>query len=283
MSGIKEIKRRIKSISNTKQIIKAMELVSVVKMQKAVSVNLSSRKYSDNANIILTDIIRTGETKKHPLVVSKSGEKSLVLVVTSDRGLAGSLNIKTIKETVDKYGKDLNADFISIGKKGRDFLKNYGFNVIAEFNKISEKPEYRRVLPIIHLAKTEFLSGKYKEVVVVYPHFVSTLVQKSEVVKLLPFEVKETEGENMDRVIFEPDKDIIINTLIPRVLEINLWQIILEAVASEHSARMVSMKSANENAGDLIDDLTLTFNQNRQANITRELAEISAGKMTLEG
>jgi F-type H+-transporting ATPase subunit gamma len=282
MPGIKEIKRRIKSVTNTKQIIKAMELVSVVKMQKAVDVNFSSRKYSENANIILTSIIKTGETKDHALVTPKISDKSLVLVITSDRGLAGSLNIKTIKEAIDSYGKDENADFIVIGKKGRDFLKNYGFNIIAEFSKISEKPEYKRVLPIIHLAKKEFLSGKYKEVVVIYPHFISTLVQKARIVKLLPFELKETEGENMDRVIFEPNKQLIVNTLIPRILEINLWQIILEAIASEHSARMVSMKSANENAEDLIDDLTLTFNQNRQANITRELAEISAGKMTLE-
>lgn len=282
MPGIKEIKRRIKSVTNTKQIIKAMELVSVVKMQKAVDVNLSSRKYSENANIILTSIMKTGEAKDHALISENSSDKSLVLVVTSDRGLAGSLNIKTIKEAIDNYGKDFNADFVAIGKKGRDFLKNYGFNIIAEFIKISEKPEYRKVLPIIHLAKEEFLSGKYKEVVVIYPHFVSTLVQKSKIIKLLPFRLEETEGKNMDRVIFEPDKKIIVNTLIPRILEINLWQIILEAVASEHSARMVSMKNANDNAEDLIDDLTLTFNQGRQANITRELAEISAGKMTLE-
>lgn len=282
MSGIKEIKRRIKSVSNTKQIIKAMELVSVVKMQKAVDVNLSSRKYSENANIILTSIMKTGEAKDHTLISENSSEKSLVLVVTSDRGLAGSLNIKTIKEAIDNYGKNSNADFVAIGKKGRDFLRNYGFNIVAEFIKISEKPEYKKVLPIIHLAKEEFLQGKYKEVVVIYPHFISTLMQKAKIIRLLPFKLEQVEGENMDRVIFEPDKKVIVNTLIPRILEINLWQIILEAIASEHSARMVSMKNANENAEDLIDDLTLTFNQGRQANITRELAEISAGKMTLE-
>jgi len=177
--------------------------------------------------------------------------------------------------------------FLTIGKVGRDFLRTYGYNMVAEFTKISEKGESLKIKSAIKIVVGEFLDDKCDEVVVVYPHFDSMIAQTPTIARILPFvaseELNEDKNENNSDIIFEPGKSTVLGDLIPKMLEVKVWQIILESAASEHSARMIAMQNANDNAEDLIADLTLAFNQTRQANITRELAEISAGKMTLEG
>ncbi len=280
MASTKEIKRRIRSASNTKQIISAMELVSVVKMQKAVTKNLASRDFSNLGTELLGEVCAGINPSTHPLLVRRDGNRKLVVVITSDRGLCGALNTRIIKEAVaETEGSEV--DYIAIGKKCRDFLTSHKYSVVSSYLSFGDDLRFEKILPIIQQITDDYLAGKYDQVKVVYTHFESSLSQVARSVQLLPFVIN-TECDEGDNIIFDPDKKEIISTLIPRVLETQLWQYILEAAASEHSARMMAMKNANENAEELIYDLTLSYNQTRQAGITREIAEISAGKMTLE-
>ncbi len=263
--------------------MKAMELVSVIKMQKAISNNLASRAYSNSANNILAHVFENIDPKAHHFLEKREGTKTLVILITSDRGLCGGLNMRVIKKALEETQNLKEFSFITIGKSGRDFLKTYGYKIIAEFTKISDRHESYKIKSIIKIAATDFLNRLYDKVVVCYPHFYSTLSQVPTVLELLPFSEPEDLKVSGEKITFEPGKGEVLDDLIPRILEIKMWQVILESIASEHSARMVAMKNANENADDLISDLTLNLNQTRQAGITRELAEISASKMTLEG
>ena len=282
MASAKEVRRRIKSVVSTKQIIKAMELISVIKMQKAIAINAASRNYSEAAEAILWNLVTDINEADHPfLLPDNEATKQLVVIITSDRGLCGGLNSKAIRMVLD-LSKDRDTDFLTIGRKGRDLLRVLGKNIIADFTKIEEKPEIKDILPISKIITDDFVSGKYKGIKLVYTHFVSTLAQEPTATKLLPLENKQ-KSLSQERIVFEPEKHALLDDLIPRLMEIKIWQSMLESIASEHSARMMAMKNASENAVELIDDLTLAYNQTRQANITREIAEISAGKMTLEG
>jgi F-type H+-transporting ATPase subunit gamma len=281
LAGAKEIKRRIRSVTNTKQIISAMEMVSVVKMQKAVSRDLTSRKFTEAGTDLLTQVCYGVDPSTHPLLSPRTGTKKLVIVITSDRGLCGALNTRVIKEAV-LQAEGVETDFIAIGKKCRDYLLNHKYSVISSYLAFGDQLNFERILPIVHQITDEYLADKYEQVVVVYTHFESSLSQISKVSQLLPFEIKICDQDS-ENIIFDPTKTELVSQIVPRMLETKLWQYILESAASEHSARMVAMKNANENAEDLIFDLTLSFNQTRQAGITREIAEISAGKMTLEG
>ncbi len=280
MATSKEIRHRIRSATNTKQIIKAMELVSVIKMQKAVAATLASRPYTDAADGIIKEISSQISAIDHIYFnPGKKGHK-LVILITTDRGLCGNLNIKVIKKLLDDFDTK-NTDVIAVGKKGRDLTLQFGINLIAEFFGATDNPGFKDEYPILKLVEKEFKTGKYENISVIYPHYISTLSQEAKSLQLLPL-ITTHGGTINDSTLYEPDKTEVLNELFPRVLETILWQCLLETIASEHSARMVTMKNANENAEDLIDDLTLSYNQTRQANITRELAEISAGKMTLE-
>ena len=281
MADAKAIKRRIRSASNMKQIISAMELVSVVKMQKAVNKDLTSRVFTDTASRMLSQVCGDAEMASHPLLTTNGAERQLVITISSDRGLCGALNNRIIKET-SIQANEVETDFIVIGKKVRDFCNHHCLTVLSEYEEMGDNLEFARILPIIQQAVEAYLAGTYHSVKVIYTHFESSLSQIPKVVQLLPFEVNVDCLRDTD-VIFEPDKHEIINTLVPRIVETQLWQYLLEAAASEHSARMMAMKNASDNAEDLIYDLTLSYNQTRQAGITREIAEISAGKMTLEG
>ena len=291
MPSAKEIKGRIKSITNTKQIISANELVSVIKMQKAVSNNLTSRSFTSGSEVLLAGVSRGLDHNKHPYLRKVSGDRKLVIVISSDRGLCGGLNIKIQKAAMEEANTG-ETTFITIGKKGRDFLSNHGYNILAEFTGFADNLKFTKIIPVVQLVTQEFLAGNYDLVKVVYTSFVSSLSQNTNDTQLLPFEfseeeLAESEGKAIEKeldegIIYEPSKDEIVQVLIPRILETRLWQVFLESAASEHSARMVAMKNANENAQDLIYDLTLSYNQTRQAGITREIAEISAGKMVLE-
>jgi F-type H+-transporting ATPase subunit gamma len=280
MSTSKEIRHRIRSATNTKQIIKAMELVSVIKMQKAITANQASRPYTAAADGIIKEICNQISAADHNYFkAGKKGHK-LVILLTTDRGLCGNLNTKVIKKLLDDFGTD-GIDIIAVGKKGRDLALQFGLNLIAEFFGATDNPGFKDEYPILKLIEKEFKTGKYESISMIYPHYISTLSQEAISLQLLPLETTHN-GAIDDSTLYEPGKTEVLNDLIPRVLETILWQCLLETIASEHSARMITMKNANENAEELIDDLTLSFNQSRQANITRELAEISAGKMTLE-
>ena len=303
-NNTKEIKRRIKSIKNIGQITKAMELVSAAKMRKAQMAATASRPYSTLSSQLLKNLIAKTDLTNHPLInrVMPDGQKEpaqkiLIVLVTSDRGLAGAFNSNVISKALamikneefsaggarlpGRQGSAFGGDFITVGKKGADAVRRLGHNVVATF-PMKDKVSIFDAQPIAQIASQDFLAWKYEKVFIIYTDFVSTLVQKPNILQLLPL-VEQGDRDAQDDFLFEPNADEVLETLVTRTIEFAVYQTLVEAAASEHSARMVAMRNANEAAGDLIDDLSLTYNQARQASITRELSEISAAKLAMEG
>lgn len=287
----KEIRRRIKSTQSIAKITKAMELVSAAKMRKAQAAAQASRPYATLSAELLTALAdRSGELD-HPLLrkameVGKSN-KSLCILITSDKGLAGSLNSNVLNKVVSILKEDgrESIDFVTVGRKGLDAIRRINGNVIATFPGKDRNISQADAAPIAEIAMKDFTEGKYSKVFIAYPQFISTLVQKPNMLQLLPFVHKDSTEEvnGADDLLFEPSPGEVLERVIVRAVEFAVFQTMCESAASEHSARMVAMRNANEAAGDLIDDLSLTYNQARQAGITRELSEISAAKLAMEG
>lgn len=290
-NNAREIKRRIKSVKNISQITKALELVSAAKMRKAQISALSSRPYSSLAVELLGNLARLD--LKHPLIDpngngdegrKKSG-KSLVILITSDRGLTGSLNTNVVNKALSllKEHDGEAYDFITVGKKGAEAARRHGFNIIAAFEGKDRNLTIFDAKPIAQIAIEEFTSGVYDKVFAVFSDFVSTLLQKPNVVRILPLFAEGLRKKDAeDEYLFEPDSSQVLDHLVYRTIEFSIYQCLLESAASEHSARMVAMRNASQAANDLIEELALTYNQARQASITRELAEISAAKLAME-
>lgn len=286
----KEIRRRIKSTQSIAKITKAMELVSAAKMRKAQAAATASRPYATLSGELLQNIAAKAGQSNNPLLRQVVADKSkpskiLAIVVTSDKGLAGSLNSNVVNKTVGLLkdeGKD-RFDFITVGRKGTDAVKRFSPNIIAVFPGKDKGITSADSRPVAEIAMEEFTKGTYDKVFVIYPQFISTLVQKPNVLQLLPFVKGEGEREQNSReFLFEPSPHEVLDNLITRAIEFAIFQTLVESAASEHSARMVAMRNANEAAGELIDDLSLSYNQARQAGITRELSEISAAKLAME-
>jgi F-type H+-transporting ATPase subunit gamma len=306
MMGTRTIRRRMKSVKNTKKITKAMELVAASKMRKSVSAVLSSRPYARLAWDTVTSIGRVTDTSLHPLLRRHPESRRVLLVLlTSDRGLAGGFNTNMVKKTMQTLQGDMGADgtrdrmveVITIGKRGADAMRRAKQNVIATFTDISNRPRFEDVLPIGRLIVSEFSKQTYHRVLLAYTDFISAISQKPVVLELLPLtgseasreigEIRGHDGAVLDvktakEYTFEPSPREVLDRLLPRLVETMLYQAVLESAASEHSARMMAMRSATDAAGEMIDDLTFTYNQVRQAGITKEIAEISSGKAALE-
>lgn len=305
MAGIKELKTRIKSIQGTRKVTRAMQMVSAAKMRKSQDATTKSRTYSTLAwelimNLSTSEQIRSELLKTHP-----KAEKIAVLILSTNRGLVGGLNSnlfnfaqKIINEhlvsTVSAEGKSANTvDVVSYGRKSREWTVRSGKEVLADFEKFDRTITTEDIYPIAELLTDLYKSKKYKKVLIIYNHFVSTLSQQPRVKQLLPFSkvIVETTHQKKDKesldyehaeYLFEPTPKYVMRHLLPRIIESQIYQTILESEASEQSARMVMMKNATEAAWDLISDLTLTYNKLRQNKITTELAEITAGKIALE-
>lgn len=277
----KLIKTRLRSIGNTKKITRAMEMVSAAKMRRAVSTTLATRSYAQTTAELVTALSQYIQEESHPLLRTGKGEQTLAILITANRGLAGSFNANVITEAQKVVGDQ--ARWVTIGRKGVESLARAQADLVADFHKADIINSVESVLPIVKLITTEYLTGKYKRVLVIYTDYISALTQKPHVEQLLPVIVAPNEAiqTNETQIAFEPDSDTVLETILPRYLEIRLYQALLESNASEHSARMVTMKNATESAGDMIDELTLAFNQARQAAITREIAEIAGGKAAL--
>jgi F-type H+-transporting ATPase subunit gamma len=291
-SNSREIKRRIKSVKNIGQITKAMELVSAAKMRKAQSRATASRPYSVLSSELLQNLVAKANLATHPLInrvlpedEEIPAQRILAVLISSDRGLAGAFNTNVINKTISLLKEEgaEKFDFITVGKKGSDAVRRLGYNIVATF-PTKDKISLQDARTIAEIAIQDFLGFKYEKVFLIYTDFVSTLVQKPNVMQLLPFErpVSSIQYPVSD-LLFEPSADDVLETLITRTVEFGVYQALVEAAASEHSARMVAMRNANEAAGELIEDLSLSYNQARQAGITRELSEISAAKLAMEG
>jgi len=298
------IRRRIKSVKNTRKITKAMELVSASKMRKAVSSVLMSRPFARLAWDTVSAVGAVIDVSLHPLLRknNKSG-KTLMLLLTSDRGLAGGFNANMTKKVVQAakdFGSD-NIDVVAVGRKGADASRRAGLKLIASFTGITNNPKFEEILPIGKMLVDEFVKEKYDRVLLTYTDFISAVNQQSVVLELLPlgsavdlYRVGNVSAQNPStpsslstpstprEYKFEPSPEEVLNRLLPRLVETMVYQAVLESAASEHSARMLAMRNASDAAGDMIDSLTFTYNQFRQAAITREIAEISGGKAALE-
>jgi len=293
----KEIKRRLRSIGNTKKITKAMEMVAAAKMRKAVNAVLETRTYANSAWEIVKNLAAKTDPTHHKLLQKNEKGKVGLIMITSNRGLCGGFNREVI-ETVAKYMRnhkqddiEVEAEVFLLGKKGRDIMFKHGHEIIAEFTKLDVTTRVSEVTPLAKAAIGDYISGRYKKVVIAYTDFQSTIKQVPTIKKLLPIEREDhelgyvsnkqeppqPEIQNDFEYKFEPSPDVVLEKMLQRLVELQIYQALLESNASEHSARMLAMRNATDAAGDMIDDLTLTFNQARQQAITAELADISAG------
>lgn len=284
------IKRRIKSVKNTRKITKAMELVAGSKMRKAVNSVLGTRPYARLAWDTVMQVGKATDTSMHPLLRAHKDVKNVLLVlITSDRGLAGGFNANMIRKSVaaiNAYTEGVRVDAVCIGRRGADAMRRTGKPVIASFADVTNNPRFEDVLPIGRMVVDEYVKGNYQKVIIAYTTFVSALNQNPVILDLLPLGQPDTPAESAaaKRVEyqFEPDPKAVLNKILPRLVETMVYQAVLESAASEHSARMMAMRSASDSAAEMIDALTFTFNQARQAGITQEIAEISSGKAALE-
>lgn len=318
MASTGDIKRRIKSINSTKKITKAMEMVAVVKMRKAIESVLKTRSYANLSWLTVLNLSQTanknGESL-HPLLEKrKEIKKTGVILITSNRGLCGGFNAaiinkinNAIKKHCEQNGESTKeTEFILVGKKGVAVYNYFGYNIIADFPKYDVVSEVKEILPISQLVIKEYLAKKYDKIFVAYTDYVSLTKQAPRVKQLLPIDIttqdeylgvigenphigvkkeflKEKEEKYLKKdqdiyeYIFEPSPSEVLDEMLPRLIEIQLFQALLESNASEHSARMTAMHQATDAAGDMVDELTLSYNKARQAGITAEIAEISAG------
>ena len=279
MASQRDIRRRIGAVRNIKQITRAMQFVAASKLRRAQDATLAARPYAEKLDEVLADLAAVLSDEHHPLLARPDGGTRLLVVITTDRGLAGPLNTNTIRFALTEAAEfDGRLTVVTVGRKGRDAIRRTGLPIAAHFSGFGDKPSFADVTPLARLVSDDFLSRTYGQIDLVYPRFVSTLVQRPTAEPLLPIRP----GPNAPRVlgnqfIFEPDPATVLQELLPRYVATRVFQAILETTASEMSSKMVAMKSATENAEELIDDLTLSYNKVRQANITREMIEIASG------
>ena len=308
-TATRDIQRRIRSVTSTKKITKAMELVSSAKMRKAMQAVIATRPYTDRAWEMLLHLSRRTDPAHHALLATRSDPKKIGLIlVASNRGLVGGFNAQltaTVVKELKPPGAASNAtvEVLLMGKKGRMIMNQYGLNIAAEFTKDDVLTNVLGIRPMAKLAIDRFRDGTYDRVMVGYMDYRSILVQRPRLRQLLPLssagfesgavgvtsreerqsveQAERTEAASCE-YLFEPDPDAVLDFVLPRLVEMQIYRAVLETNASEQAARMVAMKNASDAAGDLIDDLTLSFNQARQASITQDLSEISAGRAALE-
>lgn len=271
-----------------------MELVAASKMKRAVSATLASRLYAEYSWEILTSIARNAESITHPLFVEREVKNILLILVTSNRGLCGAYNSQVTKKALTLLAREngtANVDLVTIGKKGDTSMRRIGRKVLASFTELPDTVSLQDIVPVSKMIIDEFKSGNYDKVLVAYTDFVSALTQKPNIKQILPVsktdlkeliedlgEVKKEEKEvKQIDYLFEGDREALIGSLAEKLSRMQIYQMLLESNASEQSSRMVAMKNASEAAGEMIDDLTLVFNKARQAGITQEISEISAG------
>ena len=313
----RRIKARIKSIGNTRKITKAMELVAGAKMRRAVQMTVDSRHYSGSVKLITDNIRQMIHQKSHPLLYGrKVAQRTVLIVAASDRGMCGGFNTQLVKKSQEFIkGRAEPVSVIVIGKKIESPIRRSNVNILASFPSISNAPSFERSKSVGQLAYDEFLNKRADRIFLCYSDFRSAISQVPTIVQLLPIipeeELLATDGDDAEEkqstlqamtenerlafdrahaakypqdyaVVFEPTPRYVLDHLLPRLIDTRLYQAMLESTASEHSSRMMSMRSATDSATEMLDSLTFTFNQARQASITREISEISSGKAALE-
>ncbi len=289
MANTRQIKRRITSANNISKITNAMEMVAASKMKKAQNQATESRSYTKALTSSLKKIAQYTDPSLHKLLAKHSQGVPLLVIISTDKGLCGGLNTNLLKGTLKWKSKHPNGVYIVVGKKGVTFARLLGLDIIAQFTDLPEHVSHVDIIPVIELAQKGFLDQSYRSVDIIYTDFINTLSQVTAISNLLPISQQEEsfkKDENTPKVnptyIFEPSPKELLNQLLPYYMENTLYQIMLESKASEHSARMVAMKNASENASDLVSELKLIFNKSRQAAITSELLDIATAALSLQ-
>jgi F-type H+-transporting ATPase subunit gamma len=285
VASLRIIRRRIRSVRNTAQVTKAMEMVAASKMRRAQQRVMASRPYADRIRAMIADLaVRPGpEASVHPLLQQRATRNRIGLVVmTSDRGLAGALNSNVLRRAttaiLDAGGRS-QVEVLTVGRKGQDYMTRTGLRLSATFTQLGDNPGVVAIQPVARIITDHFKSGEIDAAFLVFPKFVNTLMQRPVVEQLLPIVPADTTEQQLE-YIFEPSAPEILAELLPRYVEVQIYQALLETLASEQSARMIAMRNATDNAKELINTLTLSYNKARQASITREIAEITAGAAT---
>ncbi len=287
MATLREIRKRIRSIKSIAKVTKAMQTVSASKMRRAQITALSTRPYANRAWEVLVNLVGrlSAEERRHqPLFYQRPVEAVGVLVITANRGLCGGYNHNVIQAATDFVAEQkVPVHIVTVGRRGRDFLSRHGYKIIADF-ELPDRPMSDDVRPIVRLLTDDLERGVFDQVWLVYSEFVSTLVQRPQVRLLLPVESTLGGGRRREQVpyLFEPDPPSILGPMLRRFTELQVYRALLEALASEHSARMVAMRAATDNALGLIDHLTLSYNKARQEAITKEILDIVGGAAALE-
>jgi F-type H+-transporting ATPase subunit gamma len=318
MATAREIRRRMSSIRNIRQITRAMELMAVTRLRRAQQRMQASRPYADKMRTVLGDLVERiappeseevlaaraaqeardaahgyGESSvMHPLLERRPATRIGVILLTTDRGLCGALNSNTIRTALQYVYQQQNAgravELVVVGRKGLTAVGRLPLTVTAEFTGLGDYPTLPQVSPIVRVVTDAFTAHQLDDVVLIYPRYVSTLRQEPTVVPLLPIQpperAEEAAGPHREvDFIYEPEPKAVLAELLPRFVEVQVYQAVLEMITSEFSARMVAMRNATDNAGELLDDLQLGYNKARQATITREIIEISAGATAQAG
>lgn len=289
MATIRELRRRMRGISDLVKICRAMEMVATAKMRRAQEQAIAGRPYAEKVTQVVADLVAAtppGE-EIHPLLQKREVKGICLLHLSTDRGLCGGLNSNLNRLVADfilrqkQSGHTLS--YIAVGRKARSFARHTRQNLIAEFTGIRDRPSFLEVLPIAKMVIQEYSQGRADLVYLAFPRFVSTMVQQPVMEILLPVEPSEPSLGAKLEYIYEPRLEFILSELLPRYVEMRIYHAILELKASEHSARMVAMRNARENADELINELTLLINKTRQELITKEICDITGGTQALAG
>jgi F-type H+-transporting ATPase subunit gamma len=297
MPSLKDIRGRIGSVRNIAQITRAMEMVAASRMKRAQDAILAARPYADEMEAALRRVAGAAGLSEEidPLLARRTPRRVAIIMITTDRGLAGSLNanasrsvLRWVAERASAGNGDrpLEIEAITVGRKGRDAVRRAGVPIAAHFAQLGDRPSFSDITPIARLVTEDFLAEKYDEIDIAYSTFVSTLSQKPAIDTILPVvspEMAEDQERTNDEYLFEPSPEAVLSRLLPHYVAIGIYRAVLENNASEQSARMIAMRNSTDNANELIDDLTLVYNKTRQATITREMIEIASGAEALGG
>ena len=282
MAGGKEIKSKIASVKNTQKITSAMEMVAASKMRKAQEGMAASRPYAENIRNVIGHIALGNLEYRHPYLEEREIKRVGYIVISTDRGLCGGLNINLFKKVLADAAQwqqdEVEVDFAIVGSKATSFFNNMGANVVAQISGLGDSPSVTDLIGSVRVMLNAYDNGEIDRLFIVYNKFVNTMTQKPTIDQLLPLPKSDDEEiKHRWDYIYEPDANILLDQLLVRYVESQVYQGVVENIACEQAARMVAMKSATDNAGDLIDDLQLIYNKARQASITQELGEIVAG------
>ncbi len=284
MQGVRDIKRRIRSVKSTEQITRAMKMVAAAKLKSAERLVKESRPYSQTMKSVFQNIMARSENVNHPLLIMRHGDKACYIVITADRGLCGGFNTNITRLAIDK-SKDQKAVFLPIGRKGRDYLAFRGYPLLNQGYLAGDKPDVALVQNIVLDLITRYQKKEFDSVYLVYSRYISPLTQEPRVVRILPAEIENENNQNKttrhEEYLYEPSALGLLDTLIPRYLISQVYRGLVENHAGELGARMTAMDNATKNAEEMIDSLTLQYNRARQAAITQEIAEIVGGAEAL--